>query len=187
MEAEWALNNQMHRAGKKKSSWRRWSLGNRNSWWQSCDWNLITAEICRRINIQANLNDLQLKSIEKRYSALTTLVTITQLTKRRDALYALCGYYILEIKNIDDIELFLDAIRNLDSIELLKLISKDITKDTNVFRRRLLIDTFRRKLSASIISAGGKDKNEIKQLIENSVWGEKLKRKFLYHMDIEKF
>lgn len=59
--------------------------------------DLTVEEICRRINIQANLNDLQSKSIEKRNSAITTLVTITQLTKRRDALYALCGYYILEI------------------------------------------------------------------------------------------
>ncbi len=73
-------------------------------------------EICRRINIQANLNDLQSKNKEKRNSALTTLATITQLTKRRDALYALCGYYILEIESIDDIELFFDVIRRLDFI-----------------------------------------------------------------------
>jgi hypothetical protein len=68
-----------------------------------------------------------------------------------------------------------------------RLILKDIAKDKNVYRRRLFIDSFLRKLSASIISVDEKDKNEIKQLIENSVWGEKLKRKFLYHMDIEKF
>jgi len=91
------------------------------------------------------------------------------------------------VKSIDDIELFFDAIRNLDSIELLKLILKDIAKNKNVFRRRLFIDTFLRKLSASIISADEKDENEIKQLIENSVWGDKLKKKFLYNMDIEKF
>jgi hypothetical protein len=42
-------------------------------------------------------------------------------------------------------------------------------------------------LSASIISADEKDKKEIKQLIRNSVWGEKLKRKFLYQMDVEEF
>jgi hypothetical protein len=144
-------------------------------------------EICRRINIQANLNDLQSKNIEKRNSAITTLATITQLTKRRDALYALCGYYILEIESIDDIELFFDAIRNLDFIELLKLILKDIAKDKNIFRRRLFIDTFLRKLSASIVTADEKDKNEIKELIENSAWGKKLKKKFLYHMDKEKF
>jgi hypothetical protein len=64
---------------------------------------------------------------------------------------------------------------------------KDIAKNKNIFRRRLFIDPFLRKLSTSIISADEKDENEIKQLIENSVWGEKLKRKFLYHMDIEKF
>jgi hypothetical protein len=144
-------------------------------------------EICRRINIQANLNDLQSKNIEKRNSAITTLATITQLTKRKDALYALCGYYILEIESIDDIELFFDAIRNLDFIELLKLILKDIAKDKNIFRRRLFIDTFLRKLSASIVTADEKDKNEIKELIENSAWGKKLKKKFLYHMDKEKF
>ena len=39
--------------------------------------DLTVEEICRRINIQANLNDLQSKSIEKRNSALKTLVTIT--------------------------------------------------------------------------------------------------------------
>ena len=86
---------------------------------------------------------------------------------------AICGYYILEIKSIDDIELFFDAIRNLESIELLKLILKDIAKDKNVFRRRLFVEPFLRKLSASMISAAEKDKNEIKQLIKNSVWGEK--------------
>jgi len=149
--------------------------------------DLTVEEICRRINIQTNLNDLQLKNKKKRNSALTTLATITQLTKRRDALYALCGYYILEIESIDDIELFFDEIRNLASIELLKLILKDIAKDKNIFRRKLFIDTFLRKLSASIITADEKDRNEIILLIENSVWGEKLKRKFLYHLDIEKF
>lgn len=149
--------------------------------------DLSVEEICRRINIQANLNDLQSKNKEKRNSALTTLATITQLTKRRDALYALCGYYILEIVSIDDIELFFGTIRNLDSIELLKLILKDLARDKNIFRRRLFIEDFLRKLSASTISADEKDKTEIKQLVENSVWGEKLKRKFLYNMDIEKF
>lgn len=146
--------------------------------------DLTVEEICRRINIQANLNDLQSKNKEKTNSALNTLVTITQLTKRRDALYALCGYYILEIESIHDIELFFDTIRNLDSIQLLKLILKDIAKEKNMFRRRLFMDTYLRKLSASIITADEKDKNEIKQLIKNSVWGEKLKRKFLYDMEI---
>jgi hypothetical protein len=42
-------------------------------------------------------------------------------------------------------------------------------------------------LSTSVIKADEKDRNEIILLIENSVWGEKLKRKFLYHLDIEKF
>ena len=149
--------------------------------------NLTVEEICERINIQANLIDLQSKNKKKINSALTTLATITKLTKRRDALYALCGYCLLEIENIDEIEFFFDAIRGLDSIELLKLILKDISEDKNIFRRRLFIDDFLRKLSIAIIKANAKDKNEIKLLIENSVWGEKLKKKFLYQMETEKF
>jgi len=149
--------------------------------------DLSVEEICKRINIQTNLIDLQSKNEKKRNSALTTLATITKLTKRRDALYALCGYYLLEIENIDDIELFFDAIRNLDSIELLKLILKDISEDRNIFRRRVFIDDFLRKLSTSVIKADEKDRNEMILLIENSVWGEKLKRKFLHHLDIENF
>ena len=128
-----------------------------------------------------------IKKQKKINSALTTLATITQLTKRRDALYALCGYYLLEIENIDEIEFFFDAIRNLDSIELLKLTLKDISEDRNIFRHRVFIDDFLRKLSTSVIKADEKDRNEIILLIENSVWGEKLKRKFLYHLDIDKF
>ena len=146
--------------------------------------NYTVEEICEKINIQSNLVDLQSKNKKKVRSALTTLATITQLTKRKDALYALCGYYLLEIKNMDEIELFLDATRNLYSIELSKLILKDISKERNIFRRRVFIDDFLRKISTSAINADEKDRNEIKLLIENSVWGEKLKRKFLYHLDI---
>lgn len=149
--------------------------------------DLTVEEICKKINIQANLIDLQSKNKKRINSALTTLATITNLTKRRDALYALCGYYLLEIENIDEIEFFFDAIRNLDSIELLKLILKDISQEKNIFRRRLFIDDFFRKLSIAITKANAKDKNELKELIENSVWGEKLKKKFLYQMETEKF
>jgi hypothetical protein len=80
--------------------------------------DLTVEEICKKINIQANLIDLQSKNKKRINSALTTLATITSLTKRRDALYALCGYYLLEIEHIDEIEFFFDAIRNLDSMNL---------------------------------------------------------------------
>ena len=145
--------------------------------------NYTVEEICEKINIQANLIDLQSKN--KISSAITSLATIIKLADRKYALYALCGYYILEIENMDDIELFFNALRNVEPLELLKLILKDISGDKNVFRRRLFIDDFLRKLSTSVIKADEKDRNEIILLIENSVWGEKLKRKFLYHLDIE--
>jgi len=148
--------------------------------------DLSVEEICRRVNIQTNLIDLQSRNKKKARSAITSLAAIIKLGGRKDALYALCGYYILEVEHIDDIELFFDAVRNIDSLELLKLILKDITKYKNIFRRRLFIEDFLRRLSSSMLKSDAKFKNEIKLLIDNSVWGEKLKRKFLYHMDIEK-
>ena len=147
--------------------------------------DLSVEEICRRVNIQTNLIDLQSRNKKKVRSAITSLAAIIKLTGRKDALYALCGYYILEVENIDDIEIFFDAVRNLESLELLKLILKDISEERNIFRRKLFIDDFLRKLSASVINADEKDRVEIILLIDNSVWGEKLKRKFLYHLDIE--
>ena len=147
--------------------------------------DLSVEEICRRVSIQKNLIDLQSRNKTKARSAITSLAAIIKLGGRKDALYALCGYYILEVEHIDDIELFFGAIRNIESLELLKLILKDITKYKNIFRRRLFIEDFLRRLSSSMLKSDAKFKNEIKLLIENSVWGEKLKRKFLYHLDIE--
>ncbi len=147
--------------------------------------DLSVEEICRRVSIQKNLIDLQSRNKTKARSAITSLAAIIKLAGRKDALYALCGYYILEVEHIDDIELFFGAIRNIESLELLKLILKDITKYKNIFRRRLFIEDFLRSLSSSTLKSDAKFKNEIKLLIDNSVWGEKLKRKFLYHLDIE--
>lgn len=149
--------------------------------------DMSVEEICKRINIQANLIDLQSRNKKKVSSAIASLAAIIKLAGRKDALYALCGYYILEIEHIDDIELFFNALRNVESLELLKLILKDITKYKNVFRRRLFIEDFLRSLSSAMNKPDAKIENEIKLLIENSVWGEKLKRKFLYHMDMETF
>ncbi len=144
-------------------------------------------EILKKTNIQNHLINLQSKNKNKIKSALTTLATITKLTKRKDALYALCGFYLLEIKCIDDIEFFLDATRNSYSIEIFKLILKDISKDKNIFRRKLFIDDIIRNLAAIIMNANTEEKAEIEFLIENSFWGEKLKDKFLCKLEPEEF
>ncbi len=80
--------------------------------------DLSVEEICRRVNIQTNLIDLQSRNKKKVRSAITSLAAIIKLTGRKDALYALYGYYILEVENIDDIEIFFDAVSNLESLEL---------------------------------------------------------------------
>lgn len=140
--------------------------------------NLTIEEILERINIQANLLDLQSDNKQEVNNALSTLANIAKHTNRRDALYALCGYYLLEIKDIDDIEEFFYAIRVTNSIELVKLILRDISKYKNIFRRRIFVNKFMQSMSAVVLDANTKDKREITSIIANSAWGEKLKNKY---------
>ena len=149
--------------------------------------DLSIEEICQKANIQSNLADLQSRNRDRINSALSTLASITKNTNRRDALYALCGYYALEAKSIDEIEFFFRATRSSYSFELYKLILVDLSRNKNVYRQRTLIDDFLYTFSGVIINCSETEIDEVKAIIQNSVWGEKLKSKFLIGIGIEEF
>ena len=94
-------------------------------------------DICEKINIQSHLSDLQSGKKTQIKSALTTLSSIVSITKRKDALYALLGYYLLEINSTEEIEKFFDLTKNTNSIDLYRLILQDISKHKNIFRKKL--------------------------------------------------
>ena len=54
-------------------------------------------DLCEKTNIQSHLSNLQSRKKTQIKPALTTLSLIVSITKRKDALYALLGYYLLEI------------------------------------------------------------------------------------------
>lgn len=141
--------------------------------------DLSIETICKRMNIQSNLLDLQSKDKEKVTSALKTLSMVTRHIDRKDALYALVGYYKSEVQTIDEIIDFFNATKMADSFDLATMVLKDLATFRDLGSRRLFTHDFLRHLDYFTGRIDDDRKSEIRTLIENSVWGEKLKRKFL--------
>jgi hypothetical protein len=136
-------------------------------------------KILAKINIQPNLIDLQSNSKEKVRSALEALAGVTLLTKRKDSLYALIGYYIMEVKTLEQIEFFFNATRSAYSPDLAYHMLKDLTHFKEASTRRIFMNAFLNYLSDIQISNSRFSIESFIQLIELSKWGEKQKQKFL--------
>jgi len=141
--------------------------------------DLTIEEICKRINIQSNILDLQSEDKGKVESALNTLSSVTRFTDRKDALYVLVGYYRTEIRTIDEIVDLFYGTSTAFSIDLSMMILKDLVKFKDISRQRIFVSEFLRHLSLLFRDIDDDRSNEIRTSIENSAWGDKLKRKFL--------
>lgn len=149
--------------------------------------NLSLEELYEQADIQSKVLDLQSKDEGKVKSALRILSSITRFTDRRDALYVLVGYYKLEIRTIDEIIDFFHVIRMALPIDLAMMILNDLIKLKDISRRRSFVDDFLRHLSMVLIDTSDDRQEEIRTLIENSVWGDKMKRKFIDNLFYEEF
>ena len=136
-------------------------------------------KILEKINIQPNLIDLQSENREKVRSALNALTGVTLLTKRKDSLYALVGYYVMEVKTLEQIEFFFKETKTAHSPDLAYLILKDLTQFKEASRHRLLINDFLNHLSDIQISKSGMSLEPFIHLVEHAKWGEKQKRRFI--------
>ncbi len=141
--------------------------------------DIVTEEIYKKINIQSLLIDLQSKNSDLIDSALSSLATIANITNRRDILYALGGYYSLEIKNILGIKSFFQRVKESYSFDIYKLILKDISKDKNIYRQKLFIDDFINSFAVTLDNITEVEISEVKTIIKNCDWGEKLKHRFI--------
>lgn len=141
--------------------------------------DLSIEELCKRVNIQSNILDLQSKDEGKVKSALDTLSLITKVTDRKDALYVLVGYYATEVRTINEIVNFFHGTRTAFSIDLSMMILNDLAKIKDISRQRTFVSDFLGHLGMLFRDSNDDRKNEIRTLIENSAWGDKLKRKFI--------
>lgn len=136
-------------------------------------------QLYEKIDIRAKLNDLESKDKDTLRSTIFTLSGISFYTKRRDALYVLCGYYQLEIQDLDDIEFFCDSLRNQCHYELYKMILKDLSLYKDFYRKKSFTNDVVSLLNAIINRLNNNEKDELQQIVENAVWGKKLKAKFI--------
>jgi hypothetical protein len=141
--------------------------------------DLSLEELCERINIQSNILDLRSKDKERVKSALNTLSLIAKITDRKDVLYVLVGYYMTEVRTIDEMVNFFHGTRAASTIDLYMMILKDLVKIKDISRQRLFVNDFLSDLAMFFRESDDDRKNEIRMLIENSAWGDKLKRKFI--------
>jgi hypothetical protein len=148
--------------------------------------DLSLEEILANANIQHNLVDLQSGDKETIRGALGTLAAMTQYADRKDSLYALIGYYQLEVKTLDDIEFFFNATRNLHSPDLIYLILKDLARNKEASRRRLFMNDVLRCFPLVLRTATSKQVESFVQVVESAAWGEKQKARFLEEMNYGK-
>ena len=140
---------------------------------------LSLEEISQRINIQSNLIALQSTNREKVKSALTSLAAVTRLANRKDSLYALVGYYLLEVHTLEEIEVFFYATKSLGSTDLAYFILRDLVQKKDASKRRIFMNDLSKHIAWILRSAGSDTKEKFRTLFESGQWGEKLKWKFL--------
>ncbi len=135
-------------------------------------------DVLSRANIQGNLLELQSKDIDNLRSALHTLAAIARHGNRRDSLIALVGYYVLEVKSTEDLEMFIKATELAHSPEFALFVLKDLVQRRELSRRRLFMRDLADIIYRIEMNATPEQAEAIAELIETAAWGEKQKAKF---------
>jgi len=141
--------------------------------------NLSAEQICQGISILGNLIDLQSKDREKIRSALGTLAAITRLGCRKDSLYALAGYYVLEVHSLEEIEFFFNAIQPFAPADLGYMMLRDLSQKKEACRHKTLMDDLSKDIGRISRDASPGTREKFIELVESAEWGDKLKDKFL--------
>ena len=143
-------------------------------------------ELYKKMSIENVLKKLESKDMSDSYDALKTLANIFKYTKQNNALYILCGYYILNVHTKDELSFFITYTKDSNSYQLFKLILKDVSQEKDFYRRKDTVDNMLSMLSSIIYNKITKKEEEnIISLIEDSQWGVKMKKKFLDKFIVE--
>jgi hypothetical protein len=140
--------------------------------------DLRIEDVLSKANVQGNLRQLQSDNKENVRSSLHTLASIARLADRRDCLLVLAGFYVLEVRSIEDLEMFIKATDLAHSPELAIIVLKDIMHNRELSRRRLFMNDLVALIGRIKIRSTPEQTETIGKLIESSEWGEKQKAKF---------
>ena len=108
--------------------------------------NLTLEEIYKKMSIQNISKYLESDDEDTVRQGLGTLAAMAYITKRKDALYLLVGYYILEIKDLNDKESFFISLGYMCNYELMCIVLQDISQYKDFYRKKLFVDSIKRSL-----------------------------------------
>ncbi len=141
--------------------------------------NFTIEEIYEKMNIQSYLTNLESGDNDTIQKTISTLASISFFTKRKDVLYSLVGYYVLETKDLNDKELFFMSLSRMCNYKLFSMILQDVSQYKNFYRKKYFVDEITSTLSSIANKINEDEKNKLELIIENSVWGKKLKDKLI--------
>jgi hypothetical protein len=87
--------------------------------------NIQIEDFLSKVDIQSHMLNLLSDNKENVRIALLNIAYAAQLTGRRDCLIALAGYYVLEVRSIDDSEFFIKTTKLAHSPELARIVMND--------------------------------------------------------------
>ena len=149
--------------------------------------NFTIEELYEKMDIQSNLLDLESGDEQGVRSGIATLSGVSCRTKRRDALYALCGYYTLEAKTLEDKMYFVNALRNECHYELYTIILQDLSQYKDLFRQKLFTSHLASLAYSLVFRISEEERVALESIVQNSVWGKGLKKKFMDKMRAKKY
>ena len=139
--------------------------------------NIQIEDFLSKVDIQSHMLNLLSDNKENVRIALLNIAYAAQLTGRRDCLIALAGYYVLEVRSIDDSEFFIKT-KLAHSPELARIVMNDLTRKREISRHRVFINELINIFSTIILKSSPEQTESLMQLIDSAVWGDKLKFKF---------
>ncbi len=141
---------------------------------------LTAEEIWSMRSIEDLASSLQTKKLDNLASTISTLSAIAFVANRKDALYLLCGYYSVELKNLNDKGIFLEYIGfSRTNYYFLEFLLTDLSNYKNLYRNKKIIDFLLYSFSYSDNFSDNTEIEKVISIINEAKWGIKLKNKFI--------
>jgi len=145
--------------------------------------NMTLEEIWKNNKIEDLASSLRLEKLDDLRSTINTLSAMACIGNRKDALYLLYGYYMIELKELSEKNIFISHITNWGNYELLNFIIIDLSQYKNLYRYKDSVNKICTAIDYSKDKFSTEQKNSLELIIEDAKWGVKLKNKFLDKLD----
>lgn len=141
--------------------------------------NMTAEEIWANNKIESLASSISIEKLENLRDTIRTLSAMVVYANRKDALFLLCGYYTLELKDYSEKNIFIGYINGQYNYEFIEFIMKDVAKNKNLYRYKSIVDSVLSGIRRIVNDLSQKEKENLISLVKNALWGVRLKKKFL--------